>query len=289
MQPGEFVPPMLAITARQPFSGSDWWYETKWDGYRAMISSGRDFHIFSRRGQDLTLRYPGLAAIRHQLPDSIVLDAELVGWIDGKPGFVELQERRAERYVLVAFDCLYARGRWLLQDPLQKRREELRRQVQSSGVLVVSDGVRAQGEYLLAAAKEAGLEGVMAKKLDSPYCPGQRSANWQKFLVQYTSWVWVTDAVRAKDGSWYWTIEEVQDKVLKPVGKMRAPQGWKADRVSEPKHLGQEPFLIEVAYRGRTREGRFRHAQFRQWPTVHESRWDADSPSQSDPLSPTRN
>lgn len=277
---------MLAIKAHQPFSQSGWWFEPKWDGYRAIISVGRDFHIFSRRGQDLAVWYPSLKAIQPQLPDPIVLDAELVGWTNGKPRFAALQQRRAERYALIVFDCLYARGRWLVQDSLQKRRDELHRQVRPSGVLVIADGVASRGEYLLAAVEEAGLEGVMAKRLDSPYLPGRRSAAWQKFLLWQTAWVWVTAFVPTVDGVWYWRIEEQQREILKPIGKIRAPRSWTPSNGFGSEQILEKPFLVEVAFRDRTQEGRLRHAQLRRWPTVRENGRDSDSPSRPDSLSP---
>lgn len=259
MEVGDFVPPMLGVTAPKPFSRSGWWFETKWDGYRAIISVGREFRVYSRRGHDLTRWYPSIRSARQVLPEDIVLDAELVAWVDGRPAFSELQQKTATQYVLMVFDCLYVQGRWLMQEPLAKRQAQLRRHVQTCGVIVVPDGMEQDGEALFAAIREARLEGVMAKRLDSPYLPGRRSASWQKFLAYRVDWFWVFAVSAAADGTWYWRIGETQDGRMRAVGKVHAPRSWR------PAAQTVEPFLAEVQYRERTREGHLRHARLRQW------------------------
>ena len=263
MEPGSFVPPMLAVTADAPFSRSGWWFETKWDGYRAILSIGREFRAYSRNGHDLQAWYPAIRRAREVLPDDVVLDAELVAWVDGRPQFSRLQQRTADQYLLMVFDCLYADGRWLMQEPLYRRQAILRQRVRSTGMVVLCDGLEEQGEALFSTIAEAGLEGVMAKRMDSPYLPGRRSVTWQKFLVYHADWFWVYAVSRAEDGSWYWHIGDDGDGRLRSVGKVHAPRGWRPDGGIE------DPFLAQVQYRERTREGQLRHARLREWRPNH--------------------
>ena len=256
---------MLAITAPEAFSRPGWWFETKWDGYRAIISLGRRFAIYSRRGHNLMAWYPELAQAEGDLPGDIVLDAELVAWSAGRPHFSDLQRRSAGQYLLMVFDCLYSEGRWLMHEPLARRLEELHRRVATGGVVAVSDGIHEKGAALFAAVREMELEGVMAKRLDSLYLPGRRSPAWQKFLALKTEWCWVTGLAQADDGQWYWHVATHADSGWQAMGKVRAPGGWNPPPSAESRIQWVHPFLAQVAYRERTREGHLRHARVRQW------------------------
>lgn len=277
---------MLAVTADQAFSGDGWWFETKWDGYRALISIGDQFHIYSRRGQDLLTWFPSLRAAQEMLPPGIVLDAELIAWEDGRPSFTALQSRTAATYFLMVFDCLYQGGRWIMHEPWVARHEILRRNVNSFGQIVVQDGVIETGRDFLAAARDMELEGVMAKRRDSPYLSGRRSPLWQKFLVYQTGWFWVVNASQSQDGSWYWTIAEPSHNGWHTVARVRAPKAWQGDGRSG--RLSDDPraMAVELSYRDRTREGQLRHARIRRWGQSHQAcSWPEDPPSGTDPLS----
>ncbi len=265
MEPGDFVAPMLAVRADQAFSGACWWFETKWDGYRAVISIGEQFHIYSRNGQDLLTRFPSLSATEQMLPRDIVLDAELVAWVDGRPSFADLQTRTAATYLLMVFDCLYQGGRWIMHEPWAVRHEILRRNVSSFGQIVVSDGVFESGSDFFTATRALELEGVIAKRRDSPYLPGRRSPLWQKFLVYQTGWFWILNASQSPDGSWYWTVAERDSQGWRKVARVKAPKGWRWDE--RPVYLPNDPraVAVELSYRDRTREGQLRHARIRRW------------------------
>lgn len=265
MQAGDFVPPMLAITAPRPFSRAGWWFETKWDGYRAIVSIGQQFQVYSRRGHNLALWYPALEQAQADLPQDIVLDGELVAWVKGRPQFQALQQRIPAAYLLMLFDCLYSEGRWLIHHPLEVRQRVLRERVQTQGMVVVSEGVAAEGEAMFEAVQETGLEGVMAKRLDSLYLPGRRSAHWQKFLAYRTEWFWAAAFSRAEDGSCYWLVAEQLEGRLRQAGRVRAPAGWDPPGGSGSAAMLDPPYWVEVQYRERTREGHLRHARIRQW------------------------
>ncbi len=255
---------MLAVTAKAPFSESGWWFETKWDGYRAIISRGEALRIYSRRGHDLIAWYPVLKEVGDSVPKQVVLDAELVAWANGRPDFHALQQRTADHYLLMVFDCLYARGRWMLHEPLAIRLEMLHQEVQTRGMIVLTEGVRDVGERYYQAIQSADLEGVMAKRLTSAYLPGRRSPTWQKFLVLKTGWFWVAAVQRHPENGWYWHLAERRGGRAVPVGRVRAPSDWVAPMSQTGEEL-QEPFPVEVSYREITREGHLRHARVRQW------------------------
>jgi bifunctional non-homologous end joining protein LigD len=192
-----WVRPMLATAGGMPRAGRGWAYEMKWDGVRASayLAGGRLLRLASRTGRDITAAYPelnglGASAGRRQL----VLDGEIVAFDGARPSFEALQQRmhvtsaaqaaRLAGQVPVAylvFDLLHLDGRDLTELPYLQRRELL-------------DGLSLAGRYwqtppvftdasgadVLAAATAAGLEGVVAKRLDAPYRPGARSADWVK-------------------------------------------------------------------------------------------------------------
>ena len=192
-----WVRPMLATAGGLPRSGDGWAFEMKWDGQRASayIGGGRLTWLLSRTGRDITVAYPelgglGAAAGARQL----VLDGEIVAFDAGRPSFEALQQRmhvasaaqagRLAGQVPVAylvFDLLHLDWRPTLELPYTKRRELL------EGLGLAGQSWQtppaftdAAGENVIAVAISQGLEGVVAKRLDAPYRPGARSADWRK-------------------------------------------------------------------------------------------------------------
>jgi len=275
---------MLAVTASHPFSDEDWWFEPKWDGYRAVISVGRTLHIYSRNGHDLLQWYPMLQAVERDLPHPIVLDAELVAWVDGRPSFSTLQQRIGPQYLLMVFDCLYTEERWILHEPLARRLEMLHQNVRTSDLIVVTEGVKGQGVSYFEAICNQGLEGVMAKRLDGRYFAGRRSPVWKKFLALHVDWFWVT-TIHEVDSRWFWSIEERCGDHWKRVAKLVAPSRWSPPIGHEQGIQTFRPFRVELDYRERTREGYLRHARIRQWVKPNASDSSENFPSSSSHLS----
>ncbi len=189
-----FVSPMLAKRAAA-FDSDDYLFEVKWDGARgiALVGVG-SYRLFSRRQVDITKCFPELEFLR-RLPPGTVLDGEVVVLQHGKPDFSLLLSRLGTRGELktrvlahttpatyVAFDQLYDDYESLLRRPLWRRREHLARTVHGAAErgLVFSDGVRAKGKVLFKEVTERGLEGVVAKRLESRYSPGSRRGAWLK-------------------------------------------------------------------------------------------------------------
>ncbi|MEW5762882.1 MAG: non-homologous end-joining DNA ligase [Bacillota bacterium] len=185
--------PMLAVSG-EPFSNQDFLFEVKWDGYRCLAYLEGGTVLRSRNVKDLTPTFPELADV-HRCVRGLpaLLDGEIVVLSGGLPDFDALQQRgrlersehvraAAERLpaLLIVFDILYHRGVSLLARPLRERKEILRAAVNPDRCLVVADYIRGDGEAYFTAAVGAGLEGVVAKRLDGPYLPGRRSPLWRK-------------------------------------------------------------------------------------------------------------
>jgi bifunctional non-homologous end joining protein LigD len=192
----EHLAPMLAHPGRLPPDDERWAYEVKWDGVRALLywRPGR-LRIESRNGNEIGVRYPELRALGRQLGmREAVLDGEIVALDErGRPSFERLAQRMhltsdsairraAQRTpaTYAIFDLLYLDGRLTTELPYRRRRELLE-QLQLRGPSWQVPAARnGGGQELLEATAVQGLEGVIAKRLDSPYRPGQRSGEWLK-------------------------------------------------------------------------------------------------------------
>jgi bifunctional non-homologous end joining protein LigD len=196
----ELVAPMLAVLAqRLPAREADYAFEYKWDGVRAICRwDGRRFSLQSRNQLDITNRYPELwplAKVFGSRP--VMLDGEVIA-LDAheRPSFSRLQRRmhvqdvNAVRRLMgevpvyfVVFDVLWLDGQPLLERPWIERRDRLEELDLSGPAWLRSPAHAGEGAEVLAAAREMQLEGVIAKRLDSPYRPGARSPDWLKVKI----------------------------------------------------------------------------------------------------------
>jgi bifunctional non-homologous end joining protein LigD len=178
--------PMLATQADNLPSGPGWSFEVKFDGYRAVAYvEGSEARLVSRNGKDLTERFGGVAkeAARAVKTPDAVLDGEVCR-LDpgGRASFSELQ-RGAGHLVYYVFDLLEVDGIPLLDLPLHERRARLRDLLDARNATVRCSEGFDDGAALLAAAGEQGLEGVIAKRVDSKYLEGRRTREWLKVKV----------------------------------------------------------------------------------------------------------
>jgi bifunctional non-homologous end joining protein LigD len=176
--------PMLATLTDQPFDDKDWVFETKWDGFRA-IAVVRPGHarLYSRRGHDISVKYPticrALAAIEHEA----VLDGELVALdAHGRSRFQLLQNagRNSVRLLYCVFDLLYLDGKDVRGKTLLERKALLENILPKSPLLLYSAHVAGNGIKAFNRAKRAGEEGVMAKLAAGRYHSGERTREWLK-------------------------------------------------------------------------------------------------------------
>ncbi|OBK20782.1 ATP-dependent DNA ligase [Mycobacterium asiaticum] len=160
-----------------------WAFEGKWDGYRLLVDADHGtLRLRSRSGRDMTKEYPQLQSLAADLADhQVILDGEVVALTSaGVPSFNEMQNRvRATRIEFWAFDLLYLDGRSLLRAKYSDRRKLLET-LGSASELIVPDLLPGDGPDALEYSRTQGWEGVVAKKRDSSYQPGRRSASWIK-------------------------------------------------------------------------------------------------------------
>jgi bifunctional non-homologous end joining protein LigD len=183
---------MLAKLASQPFTNKEWIFEIKWDGFRAIAHVNKNLSLKSRNGKELKYSFPELNELT-ELASNVVLDGEIVVMREGKADFqsllernkalsntdIELQSKRLPA-VYVVFDILEKDGKTLINLPLTERKSILKKVLKEGNHILLSDFVETNGEAYFKAALEKGIEGIVAKKKDSPYEPGLRSNNWLK-------------------------------------------------------------------------------------------------------------
>jgi bifunctional non-homologous end joining protein LigD len=188
--------PMLARSGSLPRDDDRWAYEIKWDGVRAIAHSepGR-LRLHSRNLNEITDRYPELSRLNRALSHHrAILDGEIVAFgPDGRPSFGALQKRMhlasasavrrlasSSPVTYVIFDLLWLDGHPLMAEPYEERRARLMDLRLQGDRWQTPEHVVGRGADLLAASEAQGLEGIVAKKLGSPYEPGRRSVCWVK-------------------------------------------------------------------------------------------------------------
>jgi bifunctional non-homologous end joining protein LigD len=179
----DFAPMLATLGSVDKLTQKHWAFEGKFDGYRLLVEAdhGR-LTLQTRNGRDVTREYPQLQALATSLGDHhVILDGEVVGLDEhGVPSFSEMQNRaRAARIQFWAFDILSLDGRSLLQAKYRDRRRVLETLAEATG-LIAPALLGGDGPEALAYSRKRKWEGVVAKKWDSTYQPGRRSAAWIK-------------------------------------------------------------------------------------------------------------
>ncbi len=182
---------MLATAWPRPFVDSGWHFEPKWDGIRGILTwDGRAVTIHTRTDAEVAGRYPELVLPSATPP--CVLDGEVVVLSDGRASFERLQQRfaltpaglRDHPVSFVAFDLVHLGARSLVEAPIEERRSllaDLGLEAPFVTVAPVDDGFAL---WNVVVARD--LEGMVAKRAESPYRPGVRSADWRKVAHLHT-------------------------------------------------------------------------------------------------------
>ena len=298
---------MLATGDGFPPEAAGWAYELKWDGVRASayLQGGQLLRLLSRTGRDITVAYPELRGLGASArAGQLVLDGEIVAFSGGRPSFEALQDRihvssaaQAERLAaqrpvaFLAFDLLHLDGLPTLEVAYEVRRELLE-DLELAGRWwdTPPSFTGLTGADLLQVAAEQGLEGVVAKRLGSPYQPGARSPDWRKvkrLLTQEAVIGGINPGKGARTGLVGSLLMGVQaggglayagrvgtgftDRSLRQLGDMLAPLRRYESPFASPvpaEHARgaiwvQPELVIEVEFAGWTREGRMRAASYR--------------------------
>ena len=272
--------------------GEDWEFEIKWDGYRIVSRvAGGEAELRTRKNQDYTDRFAGVAKelVKALKTPDCVVDGEVCALDeDGRPSFSAMQQSKAGTpIVYYVFDLLEVDGEPIIELPLAERRKRLRKLLDRRNRTVQFSEGFDDGPALLAAAKERRLEGIMGKKLDSPYLPGKRSRDWLKFkthgeqefvIAGYTrgkgrrEWSFgslVLGAYGAEGLEWVGNVgtgfdENEIDRLLKklrPLERKASPFASvpKMPRVKKGDVVWVEPKLVaEVSFAEWTHDGRLR-------------------------------
>ncbi len=283
--------PMLATLAREPFDHPDWIFEVKWDGYRALaeIRDGA-VSLYSRNGISFNRKFSAVAEALRNCEFDAVLDGEIVVVDDrGVPDFQRLQDYRKSgggHLLYYVFDLPYLEGHDLTNLPLLRRKELLRKILPAVPNIRFSDHVHKEGVLFFAAAREKGLEGIVAKHVRSVYRVGRRSRQWLKVKTQLTQegviagftepggsrrhfGALVLGAFRENElvyightGSGFSarTLREIREK-LNPLIRKKCP--FKVEPQTNRPVTWVKPMLVcEVGFRGWTDEGLLRQPAF---------------------------
>jgi bifunctional non-homologous end joining protein LigD len=192
------IHPMLATPTAKAFDGPEWLFEIKWDGYRAVaFIEDRRVRLVSRSQNDLTAQFSELGSLPQFVKaERAILDGEIVALDDeGRPSFSLMQQRTGFQpgkhrlrgregvpIVYYAFDLLYVDGFDLRAVALEQRKQLLQDRIVPGGLVHFSDHYPEKGLDLFEAAKQRGLEGIVAKKRSGAY-EEKRSGDWMKIKI----------------------------------------------------------------------------------------------------------
>jgi len=292
------VSPMLATAVDAPFDDPMWFFELKWDGYRALVHI--DEHgavtIVSRNGNDFTTKFAELGALADAFSERpLVVDGEIVVLDgEGRPSFSALQER-VDRFGRMApnkapvtfavFDVLYGNGRDLRAEPLAKRKAILEELLTGRGPVMLSKHVVGDGKALFDLAKTRGLEGIVGKRSSSPYV-ARRSRDWVKIKAQQRAEVVIGGWTEGRGSRKHFgalLAGVYEGNVLRYVGSigtgfdskrlaaiarelapLERPTSPFADepKTATPAHYIEPTLVAEVTFAEWTRDGSLRHPVF---------------------------
>jgi DNA ligase D-like protein (predicted ligase)/DNA ligase D-like protein (predicted 3'-phosphoesterase) len=289
---------MLAKEAKAPFSGEDWVFEVKWDGFRAIAYVEEPLSIKSRSGKELKANFPELQELS-VLGRNIVVDGEIVVLKGGKPDFqallkrgqavssLEIQRQTKQSPVIyIVFDILEKDGQALTGLSLFERKKILADSLKEGTYVVLSDFIDSQGEAYYQSVLEKGLEGVMAKKKGSLYEEGLRTGSWLKIKKLRTADCIIfgyTKGKQARTNTFGALLLGVYDADKKPVYLGKVGTGFSEKTLDEltgkfeKLRTHVEPFtaetgdavtwleprlVCEVIYQMLTKDNRLRMARF---------------------------
>ena len=298
------IEPMLAITADEPFDSPDFAFEAKWDGVRTLaFVDGGVVRLQTRNLLDCTTQYPEAHGVSEALTGAYqaILDGEVVALDErGAPSFQRLQPRmhvrdesavrklrRTTPVVYQVFDVLWVDGHDVRKRPLRERQKLLDEILTPMGAIKRSEQFIGTGRALYAAAKEQGIEGIVAKRLDAPYSSA-RSAAWVKIKafrsMECVIGGWTEGQGGRTNALGALLIGVYRDGKLVPLGHVGSGFDERALKellaILKERESAQSPFAVsprvnqfahwclpelvcEVQYAELTRDGTLRHPTYR--------------------------
>jgi bifunctional non-homologous end joining protein LigD len=279
---------MLATLTRNYFSDPDWIFEPKLDGIRCIaIKSGKSVRLLSRNKLEHTHRHPGLVDVLRLQKSDFILDGEIAASVKGKTSFSLLQQafRQTVQVHYFVFDIMHLDGRDVRRHDLLARKGLLRGALNWTDPLTYVEHIVGEGEAAHREACKLGLEGVMAKRIGSPYVAG-RSRDWLKFKCGNEQELVIggyTDPQGAREAFGALLVGYYEDGELHYAGKVGT--GFNAallhDLLAEmkPLEIDESPFagkpplrknvhwlkprlVAQVGFAEWTGDGRLRHPRF---------------------------
>ncbi len=287
----DYQKPMLAHISEKPFSDKDWVFEIKWDGYRAIAEIGAEIRFYSRNGINYKERFPSILKAIEKIKHHCIIDGEVV-WLheNGKADFQQLQHYDPAikgSLVFQAFDLLSLDNKDTRNLHLLERKKLLKKLLGNNKLIRYTPHVAELGEAFFSEAGKLGLEGIMAKKVDSTYVNNYRSRAWLKIKYVQNEDVYIAGFTaprgsRSKFGSLILATKKGNDwQYAGHVGT-----GFNAGRLNEIHEMlsflvtDKNPFgkkipvndtptwvkpemVAEISFSEKTRDGIFRHPSFK--------------------------
>ncbi len=282
---------MLAKQTDTAFDDKDWLFEIKWDGYRAIAEKNKkDILLYSRNGISFNQTYPIVADQLKDIEADAILDGEIVVLNDeGKPDFQLLQhysENQDHPIQYQVFDLLELNGHDTTELTLIERKELLQKIIPENEVVKFSDHIIENGKSFFEVTKEKGLEGIMAKKMDSTYYPGKRSSGWLKIKHHKTAEAIIAGYTKSRGSRKYFgalilaakegnkfkyightgtgftqqSLKEMYD-LLQPLIQKESPFDGRI-KTNMPVTWVKPELICEIKYTEVTSDGKFRHPVF---------------------------
>ncbi len=286
-----YIKPMLATLSETPFDDPEWLYEIKWDGYRAIAETGKgEPRLYSRNGLDFTERFAAITAGLKKIKIPAVIDGEVVLLNEQQlPDFQKLQDYENNTsfpLVYYCFDLLSLNGNNTEELPLTERKKLLKKLLGRNRLIRYCDHVEDKGIRFLEKAREAGLEGIIAKRKDSTYTEGIRSREWLKLKNVQSTEVVIVGFTAPKGSRKYfgslilankkghtWKYrghvgtgfnEQLLDTLYRKMSKLKTANSPFAEKVpaNGPVTWLTPELVADIAYTEITRDGIFRHPSF---------------------------
>lgn len=282
---------MLATLHDQPFDDPKWVFEIKWDGYRAIAEVDKNgVNLYSRNGLSFLALYPEVENALRKIKTTIVLDGEIVVFNkENKPDFQKLQQFSMNRSLPIffyVFDCLYYDGESIIHLPLLERKKILKRILPKNAIVKYSDHVAETGKHFFQEAVKMDLEGIIAKRADSLYYSGRRSANWLKIknhntqeaiIAGYTAprrsrqyfgalilAVWSGEKLKYIGHTGTGFTQRILEDVYKKLQRLKRPTSPFAEKVvvNSPVTWVEPVLVCNIKFTEGTQEGILRHPVF---------------------------